>query len=517
MGRERLRFARFRARNDRGPAWLDRITGIRVHGFGAPGGLRRPQIPCRALVPVSMSSSASPDDPDPALSALIEALRFSPENVPLRVHLADGLHRAGRSAEAELHYREAMQRAPDDDRARFALARCYLDQGRTSHAAVLAELLVRRPAARAEAWVLLARVRLREGQLEGARAAFRAAVERDPELAGSDLARELGLQAVAELGESETQERTAVPVGREGEPDDGEGLVGDADFERPKISFADVGGMDEVKEEIAMKVIRPLAHPELFAAYGKKVGGGVLLYGPPGCGKTHLARATAGEAKAAFQAVGLHDVLEMWVGQSERNLHSIFEAARRRRPCVLFFDEVDALGAKRSDMSNAAGRQSINQFLSELDGATGDNDGLLVLAATNAPWHVDSAFRRPGRFDRMIFVPPPDAEARAAILGVLLRGKPCETLDLASVAKRGERFSGADLKAVVDLAIEAKLRDALKRGVPTPISTKDLLAATKLVRPSTAEWFATAKNHVLFANEGGAYDDVARYMGLDRR
>ncbi|HMS16139.1 MAG TPA: ATP-binding protein, partial [Planctomycetota bacterium] len=269
-------------------------------------------------------------------------------------------------------------------------------------------------------------------------------------------------------------------------------------------------------EEIAMKVIQPLAHPELFAAYGKKVGGGVLLYGPPGCGKTHIARATAGEAKASFHAVGIHEVLEMWMGQSERNLNAIFEGARRRKPCVLFFDEVDALGAKRSDMTNAAGRQSINQFLSELDGASGDNEGILVLAATNAPWHIDPAFRRPGRFDRLIFVPPPDHAARVSILRILLRNKPCVDFALDSIAKKTDRFSGADLQAVVDVAVEAKLKEALKRGTPTPLTEKDLLAATKIVKPSTAEWFATARNHVLFANQGGAYDDVARYLGLHR-
>ena len=471
------------------------------------------------------------DDPshrkDPAIDALLEALKHSPDNVPLRVHLADTLHRAGRSSEAEAMFREALNLAPGDDRVRLALARCYLDQGRTSHAAVLVELVVQRPSASADAFVLLARVRLRERELAGARAAFRTAVERDPSLSTSPLARELGLGGDgpqtdetprAEPKRAEPQ-RARTPLTRDGKDpeDDGEGLVSNVDFERPKLSFADVGGMDDVKDEISMKVIQPLAHPELFAAYGKKVGGGVLLYGPPGCGKTHLARATAGEAKASFQAVGIHDVLQMWIGQSERNLHAIFEGARRRKPCVLFFDEVDALGAKRSDMSNAAGRQSINQFLSELDGASGDNEGLLVLAATNAPWHVDPAFRRPGRFDRLIFVPPPDAPARASILQVLLRGKPCESIDNAAIAKKTERFSGADLKAVVDLAIEDKLREALKRGGPRPISEKDLLAAAKRVKPSTAEWFATAKNHVLFANEGGAYDDVARYMGLDRR
>jgi SpoVK/Ycf46/Vps4 family AAA+-type ATPase len=456
---------------------------------------------------------------DPAIDALLEALKHSPDNLPLRLHLADTLHRAGRSGEAEAMYREALNLAPGDDRVRLALARCYLDQGRTSHAAVLVELVAQRSSPPAEAFVLLARVRLRERELSGARAAFRAAIERDPALADSPLARELGLGHDEVQDEQPDAASARVPVARDGKDpdDDGEGLVSNVDFERPKLTFDDVGGMDDVKDEISMKVIQPLAHPELFAAYGKRVGGGVLLYGPPGCGKTHLARATAGEAKASFQAVGIHDVLQMWIGQSERNLHAIFEGARRRKPCVLFFDEVDALGAKRSDMANAAGRQSINQFLSELDGASGDNDGLLVLAATNAPWHVDPAFRRPGRFDRLIFVPPPDAPARASILAVLLRGKPCESIDLAAIAKKTERFSGAVLKALVDLAIEDKLREALKRGGPKPITEKDLQAAAKRLKPTTAEWFATAKNHVLFANEGGAYDDVARYMGLDKR
>lgn len=453
---------------------------------------------------------------DPAINALLEALKHSPENVPLRLHLADTLHRAGRSDEAEEHYRKALDLAPGDDRVRLALAQCYLDRGRVGQAAVLAEHLAGRPSPSAEAFVLLARVRLRERQFDGARSAFRTAVELDPALADSELARELGMEGFEDDSGEDQPERTRVARDGSDPGDGGEGLVHDVDFERPKLKFADVGGMESVKDEIAIKVIQPLAHPELFAAYGKKVGGGVLLYGPPGCGKTHLARATAGEVQASFQAVGIHDVLDMWTGQSERNLHAIFEGARNRKPCVLFFDEVDALGAKRSDMTNAASRQTINQFLSELDGATGDNDGILVLAATNAPWHLDPAFRRPGRFDRLIFVPPPDAPARAAILEVLLRGKPCESFGFDSLAKRTERFSGADLKAVVDMAIEGKLREALKRGGPMPISERDLLAAVKQIRPSTSEWFATAKNHVLFANEGGAYDDVARYMGLKK-
>ncbi|MCA9248568.1 MAG: ATP-binding protein, partial [Planctomycetales bacterium] len=188
--------------------------------------------------------------------------------------------------------------------------------------------------------------------------------------------------------------------------------------------------------------------------------------------------------------------------------------ARRNAPCVLFFDEVDALGASRSDMRSGAGRQVINQFLAELDGANFSNEGVLILAATNAPWHLDSAFRRPGRFDRILFIPPPDVEARTSILEILCQGKPQRDLDFRWLAKKLPDLSGADLKAVVDRAIEAKLTEAMKQGVPTPLANKDLTAAAKQARPTTKEWFATARNYALYSNQGGLYDDILKYLKL---
>jgi SpoVK/Ycf46/Vps4 family AAA+-type ATPase len=175
---------------------------------------------------------------------------------------------------------------------------------------------------------------------------------------------------------------------------------------------------------------------------------------------------------------------------------------------------VDALGASRADMRQNAGRQLINQFLAEMDGVKSSNDGVLILAATNAPWHLDSAFRRPGRFDRILFVPPPDAPARASILRLLCHGKPAKDIDYDQVAKRTEEFSGADLKAAVDVAIERKLREALKDGIPQPLTTKDLAAAAGTLRPTTKEWFATARNYALYSNQGGVYDEILQYLKM---
>jgi len=207
-------------------------------------------------------------------------------------------------------------------------------------------------------------------------------------------------------------------------------------------------------------------------------------------------------------------VLDMWIGNSERNLHQLFAQARRNRPCVLFFDEVDALGASRTDMKTSAGRHLINQFLSELDGVKASNEGVLILGATNAPWHLDAAFRRPGRFDRILFVPPPDVPARAEVLRLLVKGKPVEDMDFEAVAKKVDGFSGADLKAVVDVTVEHKLREAMKTGTPAPIRTKDLIAAAAGLRSTTREWFATARNYALYSNQGGTYDDILKYLKL---
>ncbi len=285
-------------------------------------------------------------------------------------------------------------------------------------------------------------------------------------------------------------------------------------LEKPDINFNNVGGMNNIKEEIRMKIILPLSNPDLYKAYGKKAGGGILMYGPPGCGKTYLSKATAGEIQSQFMSIGIEEVLDMYIGNSEKNLKSKFESARRNTPCVLFFDEIDALGSKRQDLRASGSRNLINQFLKELDGIDSENEGLLILGATNSPWHMDPAFLRPGRFDRIIFVPPPDFEARIDILKILLEDKPTEKIDLEKLAKKTDGFSGADMNLLIDLAIEGKLKSAMKTGKIEKLTTNDLSSEAKKVRPSTKEWFNTAKNYALYSNSSGLYDDIIKYLKL---
>ncbi|MBI3969003.1 MAG: AAA family ATPase [Chloroflexi bacterium] len=449
---------------------------------------------------------------DETIRALREALRLSPENVPLRQHLADTLLKSGRADEAEAEYRLALALAPGDSQLKLGLASAFYQQSKNTEALVVVEDLLKSAEVPARAFLLHARLLLRADDRGRAAHQYRRALELDLTIADPELAEQLGVRSASAVRDLASD--APVVDGRVRAAWDDVVDMGTQAVERPMVTFADVGGVEDVKDEIRMKIIHPLAHLELYRAYGKPIGGGILMYGPPGCGKTHLARATAGEIKAGFIAVGLDDVLDMWIGNSEKNLHELFEEARRNRPCVLFFDEVDALGASRSDMRQSHGRHLINQFLAEMDGVKSSNEGVLVLAATNAPWHLDPAFRRPGRFDRILFVPPPDVPARASILRILCRGKPLADVDFEQLAKKTDGFSGADLRAVVDVAIERKLRDALKDGVPKPLTTKDFVGAATGLKPTTKEWFATARNYALYANQGGAYDDVLKYLRM---
>jgi ATP-dependent 26S proteasome regulatory subunit len=406
--------------------------------------------------------------PDPELvRALRAAVERDPDSLPLRLHLAGMLLDLGAEAEALEQYARVLERDPANADALRGAQRAAEATG---------------DAARAEGY----------GRLADALAGRSGQPEERPE----------------PQGRIERQE----PLVAEDDPL----KPGWWDAEFPTLRLADVGGMEAVKRRLNVAFIGPLRNPQVLRAYGKALRGGLLLYGPPGCGKTYIARATAGEIGARFVPIGLNDVLSMWLGESERHLHELFESARRSAPCVLFFDEIDAIGQRRALRRQSAGRNVVNQLLAEMDGVDASNDGVFVLGATNHPWDVDAALLRPGRFDRVALVLPPDRPARVAILEHHLKGKPVQGVDVDRLAGRTEDFSGADLAHLCDTAVEYALEESLAGAAIRSVASRDFERALTEVRPSTRAWFETARNFVLFANSGGMYDELQAYMRARR-
>jgi SpoVK/Ycf46/Vps4 family AAA+-type ATPase len=415
-------------------------------------------------------------EPEPTvLDSLRKAVDAMPQDVPLRLHLARLLLRAGQRDEAFRHLGAVLQQDPGNAEALT---------------------LLREPAAADAA-----------GQ----------ALPVPPVDAGvSGPPPEKTTQY--DWSQAEDELRDVLPamfIGEEDTADSASAGIDEADAydaEHAGLTLADVAGMTEVKQRLEAAFLAPMRNPELRRLYGKSLRGGLLLYGPPGCGKTFIARAVAGELGARFIAVSFADIIDMFVGQSERNIHELFEIARRNAPCVLFLDEVDAIGQKRSQLRNTPMRSAVNQLLLELDDISGNNEGVFLLAATNHPWDVDSALRRPGRFDRTLLVLPPDGAAREGVFRYHLKDRPVAGIDLAKLAKLTDGYSGADIAHICETAAERALMDSVRQGEPRMIGTPDLEAAIAEVKPSLNAWFDTARNVALFANEGGTYDDLAAYL-----
>jgi SpoVK/Ycf46/Vps4 family AAA+-type ATPase len=434
-------------------------------------------------------------EPEPTvLDSLRKAVESMPDDVPLRLHLATMLLQAGQRDEAIRQLGAVLQRDPGNARALG---------------------LLREPGPAGSGG---------PGPAEAA--------AQPPAAPGIDFPERGGLPASPpppapgtgdrgqqyDWSQAEDELRDVLPamfVGDGETADSASAGIDEADAydaEHTGLSLADVAGMTEVKQRLEAAFLAPMRNPDLRRLYGKSLRGGLLLYGPPGCGKTFIARAVAGELGARFIAVSFADIIDMFVGQSERNIHELFEVARRHAPCVLFLDEVDAIGQKRSQLRNTPMRSAVNQLLLELDDISGNNEGVFLLAATNHPWDVDSALRRPGRFDRTLLVLPPDAAAREGVFRYHLKERPVAGIDLAKLARQTDGYSGADIAHICETAAERALLDSVRRGEPRMIGTPDLEAAIGEVKPSLGAWFDTARNVALFANENGSYDDLAAYL-----
>ncbi|MDF2665047.1 MAG: ATPase of the class [Microbacterium sp.] len=312
-----------------------------------------------------------------------------------------------------------------------------------------------------------------------------------------------------------------------GTPTDDPPLVGIAaeqvekpvwDVERPAVTLADVAGLDEVKQHLNGAFLLPMRNPEMARMFGKAARGSLLMYGPPGCGKTFIARAIAGELEANFVHATLADLVRPHFGETEQAIHSLFEAARAARPCVIFIDEFDAIGGRRTSGGSSSQylRMFASQLLEEFDGVDADNDGIYILAATNRPWDVDPALRRPGRLDRTVLVLPPDEPARVAIVENTLRDKPVAAVDAREVARRTAEFSGADIAYVVHQAIEAAFTESVASGVPRMIGTADLERAAARVVASTREWFEQIKPVLEYGIDDGTFGQLRAYLKRHR-
>ena len=443
-------------------------------------------------------------DESPLIQSLRTAVATAPDDVPLRLHLAGLLLDGGHGQDAISQIAAALQRDPGNAEAQALMARAVAPPAPAPPATASAPPAPPRGAPDSAS---------RDGSYDWRRA--------EGELA--DVVPPRFVETPDDSGDPEnpgTPEDPATPEAPRPLAADGSDDPGDAsawEVERTGVRLADIGGMDEVKQRLEAAFLAPMRNPELRKLYGKSLRGGLLLYGPPGCGKTYVARAVAGELGAHFMSVSISDVLDMWIGNSERNMRELFETARRSAPCVLFLDELDALGAKRSQLRHSGLRTTVNQLLAELDGVHADaNEGLFVLAATNHPWDVDGALRRPGRLDRTLLVLPPDQPAREAILRHHLEDRPIAGVDVRKLAKRTDGFSGADLKYLCEAAAERALMDSVRTGQPRMIGQDDLMAALGQVRPSTRPWFDTARNVAQFANEGGTYDELLAYLKSKR-
>lgn len=288
-----------------------------------------------------------------------------------------------------------------------------------------------------------------------------------------------------------------------------EGQIKRIAFTKPKTKFDNVIGLDDVKKYLSDNIVLAIQRPDLFKKYGKKLGLGLILYGPPGTGKTLIVSAIGGEANANVLIARINQIVDMYTGNTEKNLHAIFEQARQNAPCIIMFDELDAMGTKRGGEGPQGGESSamrlaVNQFLIEMNGLEENPEGIFVIGTTNQPWDIDPALKRSGRFGDAIYLKPPSYRARVNLLKYETRNKPKAWINYGRIARATMGYSGADITRIVDKAAMRPLLHEYKTQAERKLTMADMLAILKdkdTSGSSLDEWYSMVKKEIISKTE----------------
>jgi len=450
---------------------------------------------------------------DKAIEDYSKAIELDPNNPIIHNNRGDANYRKGQYKESIKDYDKAIQLNPEYLKAYYNRGLAYASTEEYDKAIEDFKRVVELNPNFAEAHHLLGLAQEYSGDLEGAVKSYTTALKFKPDL----------IDAKTHLEDAKTK-LTGGDGGAGGEGGQGDKKKSTiALVEKPNMTFKQVAGMKKLKQEIKEAIVYPMSDPDLARKYGKLGGGGVLLYGPPGCGKTYIMKAAAGECAIGFINAKLSDLMDMYVGNTEKNIRKVYDLARKNSPAIIFFDEVDAIGGRRDQQQGQQYmRMAVNEMLVQMDGIESKNQNVLVVAASNAPWDVDPALRRSGRFSKKLYVGEPDFASRVAILKIHSRNRPLETniafirMGLATMG-----YSSADLKLIADEAATYPWREAFMKTqkrteeyiqsgmskedaekkaraevVERKINTGDFIKALRKVKSSLPPWYEQAKKQI---------------------